>query len=156
LHLVNTITTNPITADAPTAAPKGDYAEQVTMTITSGVGGDLAGMRFFVNGVGDARTYYAFFVSPDGQFYLWYYNNSWSFISGGFASHMRRGDGATNTITVIAQGTTRQALLFVNGAYVGAATLIQGGPVSGGAGVIVLNHGVEATYTNFALYPAHS
>jgi len=47
-------------------------------------------------------------------------------------------------------------LLFVNGAYIGSAALRADGPVSGDAGVIVLNHGVEATYSHFALYPAHS
>lgn len=154
LHLDNTIISHPIAADAPTSAPTGDYAEQVTMSITSGVGGDLAGMRFFVNGPPDAQTYYAFFLSPDGQYYLWYYKNTWSFISGGFAPHMNRGDGASNTITVITHASAHQASLFVNGAYVGVAPLNPDGPTRGGAGVIVLNHGVEATYTNFALYAA--
>ena len=67
---------------------------------------------------------------------------------------MNRGDGASNTITVITHASAHQAVLFVNGAYVGAAPLSPQGPTSGGAGVIVLNHGVEATYTNFALYAA--
>lgn len=154
LHLNNTIISHPIATDAPTPAPTGDYAEQVTMSITSGVGGDLAGIRFFVSGPPDAQTYYAFFLSPDGQYYLWYYKNTWSFISGGFAPHMNRGDGASNTITVITHSSAHQASLFVNGAYVGVAPLNPDGPTRGGAGVIVLNHGVEATYTNFALYTA--
>ncbi|HEX8983230.1 MAG TPA: serine/threonine-protein kinase [Ktedonobacterales bacterium] len=154
LHLNNTVIAYPIAADAPMPAPTGDYAEQVTMSITSGVGGDLAGMRFFVNGPTNAQTYYAFFLSPDGQYYLWYYKNTWSFISGGFAPHMNRGDGASNTITVITHVSAHQVSLFVNGAYVGVAPLRSNGPNGGGAGVIVLNHGVEATYTNFALYAA--
>jgi hypothetical protein len=157
LHIVNTITSQPVAADAPVAAPVGDYVGQVTMTITSGVGGDLAGMRFFVTDQGNGeKEYYAFFLSPDGQYYLWYYHNAWSFISGGYAPQVKRGDGATNTLAVIALGDTREALLFVNGAYIGSASLAADGPLSGGAGLIVLNHGVEATYSHFALFAAHS
>ncbi len=157
LHIVNTITSQPVAADAPISAPAGDYVSQVTMTITSGVGGDLAGMRFFVTDQGDGtRSYYAFFLSPDGQYYLWYYRDAWTFISGGYAPQVKRGDGATNTLAVIALGDAHKALLFVNGAYIGSAALPPDGPISGGAGVIVLNHGVEASYSHFALYPAHS
>ena len=157
LHIVNTITSQPVAADASIAAPTGDYVSQVTMTMTSGVGGDLAGMRFFVSDNGDGtKEYYAFFLSPDGQYYLWYYHNAWTFLSGGYSPQVKRGDGATNTLSVIALGDAQKALLFVNGAYIGTAPLRADGPLSGGAGVIVLNHGVEATYSDFALYPAHS
>jgi serine/threonine protein kinase len=157
LHIVNTTVSQPVAADAPISAPAGDYVSQVTMTMTSGVGGDLAGMRFFVTDLGDGTTsYYAFFLSPDGQYYLWYYHNAWIFLSGGYAPQVKRGDGVTNTLAVIALGDAHKALLFVNGAYIGSAALRADGPVSGDAGVIVLNHGVEATYSHFALYPAHS
>ncbi len=157
LHIVNTITSQPVATDAPIAAPAGDYVEQVTMTITSGVGGDLAGMRFFVTDQGNGeKEYYAFFLSPDGQYYLWYYHNEWTFISGGYAPQVKRGDGATNTLAVVALGDSYKALLFVNGGYIGSAPLRNDGPINGGAGVIVLNHGVEATYSHFALYAAHS
>ncbi len=157
LHVNNTITSQPIAADAPIAAPAGDYVGQVTMTIATGVSGDLAGMRFFVSDTGaGTKEYYAFLLSPDGQYYLWYYHNAWTFLSGGYAPQVKRGDGATNTLAVIALGDAHEALLFINGAYVGSAQLRPDGPVSGDAGVIVLNHGVEATYSHFALYPAHS
>lgn len=157
LHVVNSIVSQPVAADAPITAPGGDYVETVTMTITSGVAGDLAGMRFFVTDVGGgAKEYYAFFLSPDGQYYLWYYHNEWTFLSGGYAPEAHTGDGATNTLAVIALGSSQQALLFINDAYVGTAQLRSDGPLSGGAGVIALNHGVEATYSHFALYPAHS
>lgn len=157
LHIVNTIISQPVAADAPGITPTGDYAEQVTMSITNGVAGDLAGMRFFVTDEGNgAKEYYAFFLSPDGQYYLWYYHDAWTFLSGGYAPQAQRGDGATNTLAVIALGDTQQALLFVNGAYIGSTQLRPDGPLSGGAGVIVLNHGVEATYTHFSLYQAHS
>jgi serine/threonine protein kinase len=156
LHILNSITSQPVAADAPIATPVGDYVGQVTMTISSGVSGDLAGMRFFVSDNGDGtKEYYAFFLSPDGQYYLWYYHNGWTFISGGYAPQMKPGDGATNTLAVIALGDSHEAQLFVNGAYIGSAQLRTDGPVSGGAGVIVLNHGVEATYSHFAIYPAH-
>ncbi len=157
LHLVNNIISQPIVADAPVAAPVGDYAGQVTMTITAGGSGDLAGMRFFITDLGNgAKEYYAFFLSSDGQYYLWYYHNDWTFLSGGYAPQVKRGDGATNTLAVIALGDVHQALLFVNGAYIGTAQLRADGPINGGAGVIALNHGVEASYSHFALYPAHS
>lgn len=157
LHIVNSTVSQPVAADAPISAPAGDYVSQVTMTMTSGVGGDLAGMRFFVTDLGDGtKSYYAFFLSPDGQYYLWYYHNAWTFLSGGFAPQVKRGDGATNTLAVIALGDTHTALLFVNGAFVGSGSLRADGPIYGDAGVIVLNHGVEAAYSHFALYPAHS
>lgn len=157
LHVVNTTISQPVAADAPISAPAGDYVSQVTMTMTSGVGGDLAGMRFFVTDLGDGtKSYYAFFLSPDGQYYLWYYHNAWTFLNGGYAPQVKRGDGATNTLAVIALGDTHTALLFVNGAYIGSGSLRADGPIDGDAGVIVLNHGVEATYSHFALYPAHS
>ena len=157
LHVHNTITSQPVAADAPISAPPSDYVEQATMTITAGGSGDLAGLRFFVTDVGGgAKAYYAFFIASDGHYYLWYYNNEWTFLAGGFAPHALRGDGAANTLSVIALGDTHQALLFVNGAYIDTAQLKLDGPQNGGAGVIVLNHGVEAEYTHFALYPAHS
>ncbi len=157
LHVDNTIISQPVAADAPTAPPPGDYVEQVKMTITNGVSGDLAGLRFFVTDVGGGeKAYYAFFIASDGQYYLWYYHNEWTFLAGGYAPHAQRGDGATNTLSVIALGDAHEALLFINGAYIDSAQLKLDGPLNGGAGVIVLNHGVEATYSHFALYSAHS
>lgn len=156
LHVVNDITSQPIVADAPIAAPAGDYVGQVTMTFTQGGSGDLAGLRFFVTDVGaGAKEYYAFFVSADGQYYLWYYHNEWTFLSGGYAPQVNRGDGVANTLTVIAQGSAHQAVMFVNGKYIGVAQLRADGPINGDAGLIVLDHGVAASFSHFALYPAH-
>lgn len=156
LHL-NNQSGDTVMADAPTPPPPGDYVAQVTMRFAQGSGGDVAGMRFFVTDMGNgAQEYYAFFLSPEGEYYLWYYRGSWTFLAGGYAPEIHQGVGATNTLAVIALGDVRKAKLFVNGAYVGSATLDSSGPVNGGAGLIVLNHGVEAVYSSFALYSAHS
>ncbi len=42
--------------------------------------------------------------------------------------------------------------IFVNGSYIATIPLEAGGSYSGGAGLIVLNHGVEAVFSNFTLY----
>ncbi len=44
--------------------------------------------------------------------------------------------------------------IYVNGSYIASVPLEAGGPSGGDAGLIVLNHGVEAVFSDFALYPA--
>ncbi|HEU0026862.1 MAG TPA: serine/threonine-protein kinase [Ktedonobacterales bacterium] len=155
LDLVNQSVAQPALANAPATVSQPDYAGQVTMRFTSGEAGDLAGMRFYVTDTGNGRQeYYAFFLAPNGEYYLWYYQNSWRFLSGGYATPIKPGVGATNTISFVTQSAKGSVTLFANGSYIATVPLQAGGPSGGGAGLIILSNGVEATFSNFALYPA--
>jgi eukaryotic-like serine/threonine-protein kinase len=155
MDLVNQSVAQPALADAPAPASQADYAGQVTMRFMSGEAGDLAGMRFYVTDTGNgSQEYYAFFLAPNGEYYLWYYQNSWRFLTGGYATPIKPGVGATNTISFVTHSAKGTVTLFANGSYIATAPLQTGGPNGGGAGLIILNDGVEATFSNFALYPA--
>ena len=155
LDLVNQSVAQPAVADAPTTLTQTDYAGQVTMRFRSGESGDLAGVRFFVTNTGASdQEYYAFFLAPNGEYYLWYYQDNWRFLAGGYADPIKPGVDVANTLGFITHSAAQTVTVYVNGSYITTVPLQAGGPYSGGAGVIILNHGVEAVFTNFTLYPA--
>jgi hypothetical protein len=155
LDLINQSVAQPALADAPTAPSQRDYAGQVTMRFKSGEAGDLAGVRFFVsdNGSGN-QEYYAFFLAPNGEYYLWFYNNNWRFLAGGYADPIKPGVDVANTLSFITHSAQGTVTIYVNGSYVTTVPLQAGGPTGGGAGLIVLNQGVEAIFSDFTIYPA--
>lgn len=155
LDLANQNVAQPALADAPVSLTQPDYAGQVTLRFKSGTAGDLAGVRFFVtNTNAGTQEYYAFFLAPNGEYYLWYYQDNWHFLAGGYADSIKPGVDVANTLSFITNSGQGNVTIFVNGSYIATIPLEAGGPYSGDAGLIVLNHGVEAVFSNFTLYPA--
>lgn len=144
----------PAFADAPKVPGQPGYAGQVTIKFQSGATGDLAGVRFYVTDDGSGgQEYYSLFLSPNGEYYFWYYHNAWNYLSGGYAAPVKPGVGVANTISFVTDSAQGAVTLYANGSYVDTVPLISGGPTGGGSGVIILSGGLEATFSNFALYP---
>ncbi len=155
MALINQSVAQPALADAPMRLSQPDYAGQVTMSFRSGEAGDLAGIRFLVTDTGAGRQeYYAYFLAPNGEYYFWYYSGAWRFLAGGYANPIKPGVGVANTLGFITHTGQGTVTLYANGSYVTTVPLEAGGPNGGGAGLIVLNNGVEVVFSNFTLYPA--
>jgi eukaryotic-like serine/threonine-protein kinase len=154
LDLVNQSVAQPAVADAPATLTQNDYAGQVTMRFKSGESGDLAGVRFFVTDTsGGGQEYYAFFLAPNGEYYFWYYQDNWKFLAGGYDDAIKPGVDVNNTLGFITHSAAQTVTIYANGSYIATIPLQAGGPYSGDAGLIILNNGVEAVFTNFTLYP---
>jgi serine/threonine-protein kinase len=155
LDLVNQSVAQPALANAPTTLSQSDYAGQVTLRFKSGEAGDLAGLRFFVTDTGSgSEEYYAFFLAPNGEYYLQYYQDTWHYLAGGYANAIKPGVDVANTLSFVTHSAHGDVTIYVNGSYIASVPLEPGGPMGGEAGLIVLNHGVDAVYSNFTLYPA--
>lgn len=98
---------------------------------------------------------YAFFVSPNGTYDFAYHdvnnfnNNGWNdLLSAPWAtsSALHTGEGATNTLKVIAIGSS--FTLFINGQQVAQVTDTNGGNTSGWIGLLVEGADMEAGFSN--------
>jgi hypothetical protein len=164
LHLDNSSATTVLTEDMPGASPQlSDEVVQVTLTMTQGGEGDLAGLRFFVQpGVGGDENYYCFVISSQGSYEVWEHaGTNWDFIARGFAPALRTGPNASNTIAILAHGGSGTALLFANGQYLTTVQIrpsvaLSGAPTMGSGGLIVMDAGAEFVFTKYALYQAHT
>jgi hypothetical protein len=58
-----------------------------------------------------------------------------------------------NTIAVLVDVEQGEIILFANDRYVAQARLLQAGPTSGKVGLIAIDNGVEASFSNYAVYP---
>ncbi|HEX9036180.1 MAG TPA: serine/threonine-protein kinase [Ktedonobacterales bacterium] len=155
LDLVSQNVAQPATANIPTTLTASEYAGQVTMRFESGESGDLAGMRFFVTDTGaGGQEYYAFFLAPNGEYYLWFYHDGWRYLAGGYADAIKPGVDVANTLGFITHSAAQTVTIYVNGSYIATVPLQAGGPTGGGAGLIILSTGVEARFSNLSIYPA--
>jgi hypothetical protein len=164
LHLANHSTTSVLTEDLPPAQQKtlGAMLAQVDMRFVRGTAGDLAGLRFLVTpDAAGGEAYYCYLISDQGRYEVWVRHGAgWDYLAGGYSPAIRDGLNATNTLTVLADGRRHQALLYANGQFVGRVGLLlqrqntSDLPVSGSAGLIVLDTGAEAVYTHFSISPA--
>ncbi len=158
LHLYNPSATTLVAVDDPDQTSQSAMALQVNITLARAHPGDLAGLRFFVTDNGDGtQSYFAYFISPEGQYDLWLNESGqWDTIISGYSSALKVGLGQTNTLAVLANGTQGVITLFANGKYVAQVTLDPkfAHPTDGMMGLIVLNVGVEAVYSQYAIYAA--
>lgn len=158
LHIQKIGASPAIGADAPGQLPKlQDHtriAATVDISFTSGNPGDLAGMRFFVApGSDGSPDYYAYLISTEGRYEFWlHHNRTWTFLRGGYSSALKLGRGQTNTLSVLADSASRSATLYANGQYLVVVELSGSGPASGNVGLVVVDGGVDAIYTNLAVY----
>lgn len=102
---------------------------------------------------------YVFFISPDGTYNFArhddgsFYNNGWTDLTlTPFASSntIHTGKGATNTLTVIAKGST--FTLFINGQQVETVSDQSNPFTSGWIGLMVEGADMEAAFNNLLVY----
>jgi serine/threonine protein kinase len=157
LHLLNAAKT-PLFADMPTSAPmpKGAYVASVDVSLVKGAAGDHAGMRFLASTAQKGNTYYSYLITSAGRFEIWLQQPGTGlvFLNGGVVPSLKTGDGQTNTLAVLVNPTAKTLTLFANGAFLFQAQVPGGVALTGRAGVLTPDNGVEATFANFAVYSA--
>jgi hypothetical protein len=154
-HVRNLSAANVVSTDiASSSANAQDFVARIDMQFAAGRPGDFAGLRFLVtpDGAG-GQNFYCYLISIEGRFEVWLHRQGrWQYVTNGYASAIKTGLHQTNTLTVLAHGALDQALLFINGQLVEAVQLDPNGPTSGVQGVMALDSGAEAVFSNFALY----
>jgi hypothetical protein len=102
---------------------------------------------------------YVFFISPDGTYNFArhdessFYNNGWTDLTEtpfASSSTIHTGKGATNTLTVIARGST--FTLFINGQQVEQVSDQSNPFTSGWIGLMVEGADMEASFSNLLVY----
>jgi hypothetical protein len=136
--------------------PKGAYVASVDVSLVKGAAGDHAGMRFLASTAQKGNTYYSFLITSNGRFEIWLQlpETGLVFLNGGVVPSLKTGDGQTNTLAVLVDPTTKTLTLFANGAFIFQAQVPAGVALTGRAGVLTPDNGVEATFANFAVYSA--
>jgi serine/threonine protein kinase len=157
LHLLNAAKT-PLFADMPTSAPmpKGAYVASVDVSLVKGAAGDHAGMRFLASTAQKGDTYYSYLITSNGRFEIWLQQPETGlvFLTGGVVPSLKTGDGQTNTLAILLDPATKTLTLFANGAFIFQTQIPGGVALTGRAGVLTPDNGVEATFANFAVYSA--
>jgi serine/threonine protein kinase len=161
LHIVNQTS-----SDAPLlAAPKPANALtsaviRAKITMVKGATDDLAGICFLTktDSAGQLQ-FYCYFASSEGRFELWYYNaklqsGHWQFLNSGYSPNLKTGMSQTNELAALTNVKENTVTLFANGKYIAKSSLVAGGPIAGGSGLLVLNHGAEAAFSQYAIYAA--
>jgi hypothetical protein len=161
LHIVNQTS-----SDAPLhAAPKPANALtsaviRAKITMVKGATDDLAGVCFLTKTDSAGKLqFYCYFASSEGRFELWYYNaklqsGHWQFLNSGYSSNLKTGMSQTNELAALTNMKDNTVTLFANGKYIGKSSLVTGGPTAGGSGLLVLNLGAEAAFSQYAIYAA--
>lgn len=157
LHLRNTAK-GPLVDDMPADAsiPKGAYVTTVDVALLTGSATTYAGLRFLVSTSAKGDTYYSYQVNSNGRFELWaqQLGTGLTFLTGGFVPSLKAGTGATNTLAVLVDPKASTLTLYANGTFVFEAPIPSGVAMTGRAGVIAADSGVEAAFTNFAIHGA--
>lgn len=165
LHLSNASATSALAADAP-ASPSLDLAQvaaRVDVTFVRGDTGGLAGIRFFTRpAAGGDAVFYCYVISPQGRYEVWVRHGSpgsysWDAVLSGYSDAIKTGMNVTNTIAVVADSGTNDALLFANGQYVTRVNLgllhaYSDAPTSGTVGLLVLFDNSEVAFSHLAVY----
>jgi hypothetical protein len=148
-----------LTADKPGTPPPvtGNLAAKVTVKLVQGFTGDRAGLRFLVQRNADgSETYYTYSVTSEGRYDLSFFNGSsgMQFVTAGYARAIVPGMQQANTLAVLVDVQQSRILLFANDHYVGQGILLRAGPTSGKVGLIVIDQGAEASFSDYAIYSA--
>jgi hypothetical protein len=161
LHIVNQSPTEQLLLSAP--KPTNALTNAVVrakITIVKGATDDLAGLCFLSKTDSAGRPqFYCYLTSSEGRYELWYYNarltpDHWQFINSGYSSELKTGIGQTNELAALTNIKDNTVTLFANGKFVGKSSLASGGPAAGGSGLLVLNRGAEAAFSQYAIYAA--
>jgi eukaryotic-like serine/threonine-protein kinase len=161
LHIANQSTADPPLLAAPKPSnPLTNAVIRAKVTIVKGATDDLAGVCFLskTDSAGKSQ-FYCYFVSSEGRYELWYYNaklksDHWQYLNSGYSSTLKPGIGQVNELAALTNVNENTVTLFANGKYVGKSSLVSGGPIAGGSGLLVFNRGAEAAFTQYAIYQA--
>ncbi|HEU4782977.1 MAG TPA: serine/threonine-protein kinase [Ktedonobacterales bacterium] len=157
LHLLNAAK-SPLFADMPSSAPmpKGAYVASVDVSLVKGATGDHAGMRFLASTAQKGNTYYSYLITSNGRFEIWLQQPTTGlvFLTGGVVPSLKTGDGQTNTLAILVDPATKTLTLFANGSFIFQTQIPGGVALTGRAGVLTPDNGVEAAFANFAVYSA--
>lgn len=164
LHLDNTNSNSALAADAP-ATPALDLshvAASVNVTFVRGDTGGLAGLRFFAHPSSGGAVYYCYVISPQGRYEVWVRHGTagsyaWDSVLSGYSLAIKTGMNVTNTISVIADSSRGDALLFANGQFVahlglGLQHAYTDAPTSGTVGLLVMYDNSDVAFSQFAVY----
>ena len=154
LHLHSQSTASPVFEDTPGGyGALTDIVAQVDVTMVGGTPSDDAGLRFFVQPAdGGQQEFYAYLITSEGRYAVWFYRDGWHFVHNGYSSAIKLGMGQTNTLAVLARGSTHEALFFANGKYVTSAALAMDAPAAGPVGFVIRDGGSEARFARYRLY----
>lgn len=157
LHIVNNDTTTIVAATVPHTATGTAFAAQVNLSVVHGYPSDSAGMRFFVQKQPDGtEAYYAYLISSEGRFGVWLNDSDaarpWTLLSGGYSSALKTGMGATNALAVAVDSGKRSVYVFANGQCIARVPLSSEGPRQGQVGLMVLDGGAEAAFSQYAIF----
>ncbi|HKT38022.1 MAG TPA: serine/threonine-protein kinase [Ktedonobacterales bacterium] len=157
LHLLNGAKT-PLFANMPIniSMPKGAYVASVDATLIKGAASGHAGLRFLASTAQKGDTYYSYLITQDGRFELWLQQPSTGlvFLTSGSVPSLKQGVGQTNTLAVLVDPTAKMLTLFANGAFIFQIPIPSGVAMTGRAGMLTPDDGVEAAFANFAIYNA--
>jgi serine/threonine protein kinase len=161
LHIANQSALDPsfLAAPKPVSALTNAVI-RAKITIVKGATDDLAGVCFLskVDSAGKSQ-FYCYLTSSEGRYELWYYNarlkaSQWQFINSGYSPKLKTGIGQSNELAALTNIKDNSVTLFANGKFVGKSTLVSGGPTAGGSGLLVLNRGAEAAFSQYVIYAA--
>lgn len=165
LHLNNASALSVLAADTPEtpALDLSHVAARVDVTFVRGDTGGLAGMRFFVQPAGGRdAVYYCYVISPQGRYEVWVRHGdagryAWDSVLSGYSLALKTGMNVTNTISVLADSSRGDALLFANGQFVSRLNLgyqhaYSDAPTSGSVGLLVMYDNSEVAFAHFAVY----
>ncbi len=154
LHLHSQSTASPVFEDTPgDHGALSDIVAQVDVTMVGGTPSDDVGLRFFVQPAdGGQQEFYAYLITSEGRYAVWFYRDGWHFIHNGYSSAIKPGMGQTNTLAVLARGSTHEAFFFANGKYVTSAALPMDAPTAGPVGFMIRDGGSDARFARYRLY----
>jgi hypothetical protein len=155
LYITNPTGATPALLKTPGLSSLASVTARVDIAHTQGAASDLAGLCFYIASDTKGRqSFYTYLVSSEGRYEFWLYNGSWTFLTGGYSAALKLGEGQTNTLAALAPARQGYADLFANGHFVAKVHLAANGPTSGNAGMLVLNLGSAAAFTQYAVYNA--
>jgi serine/threonine protein kinase len=159
LSLTNKGGQTPALETTPSSLQLSAVAARVDVAVASGSSSDLQGLCFWVSADAKGRaSYYCSLISSDGRYELWQYHAggapAWLYVAGGYSAALKLGVGQVNTLAVLASAKQGYATLFANGHYITRIHLTTGASVAGNVGLLVLDVGTRATFTNYAVYDA--
>lgn len=143
----------------PTTLRLSALAAKVDVAVSSGGSSDNVGLCFWVSADANGKpSYFCSFASSDGRYELWQYRAAsapdWLYVAGGYTSALKLGIGQVNTLATLASAKQGYVSLFANGHFITRIHLNINAAVAGNVGLLVLDIGTQATFTNYAVYDA--
>jgi hypothetical protein len=156
LYVANPGGQTPALEATPASLRLSAIAAKVDVSIAGGTASDTAGICFWVTVDFKGRpNYVCYLASSDGRYEVRQYAAAtWSYVAGGYSPVLKLGLGQTNTLALLASARQGYVSLFANGHFVTRIQVGASSTLSGNVGLLVLNVGTQAAFTNYAVYDA--